>query len=75
MQEKSSERTVIGGTATLEMTSEQAEKVVLAQRTGQLTLSLRSMSDATKDDALKPQQTPLTMTIIRSGNASQARVK
>ena len=75
VQEKSSERTVIGGTATLEMTSEQAEKVVLAQRTGQLTLSLRSMSDATKDDALKPQQTPLTMTIIRSGNASQARVK
>ena len=75
VQEKSSERTVIGGTATLEMTSEQAEKVVLAQRTGQLTLSLRSMSDAARNDALKPQPTPLTMTIIRSGNASQARVK
>ena len=75
VQEKSSERTVIGGTATLEMTSEQAEKIVLAQRTGQLTLSLRSMSDAARNDALKPQPTPLTMTIIRSGNASQARVK
>ena len=75
VQEKSNERSVIGGTATLEMTADQAEKVILAQRTGQLTLSLRSMSDAAKDDALKPQQTPLTMTIIRSGNASQARVK
>lgn len=75
VQEKSNERTVIGGTATLEMTAEQAEKIILAQRTGQLTLSLRSMTDATRDDALKPQPTPLTMTIIRSGNASQARVK
>lgn len=75
VQEKSNERSVIGGTATLEMTADQAEKVILAQRTGQLTLSLRSMSDAARDDELKPQQTPLTMTIIRSGNASQSRVK
>lgn len=73
--EKSNEHTVIGGTATLEMTSEQAEKVILAQRTGQLTLSLRSMSDAAKNTDLKPQESPLTMTIIRSGNASQSRVK
>ena len=57
------------------MTADQAEKVILAQRTGQLTLSLRSMSDVANDDGLKPPQTPLTMTIIRSGNASQSRVK
>lgn len=75
VQEKTNERSVIGGTATLEMTADQAEKVILAQRTGQLTLSLRSMSDAARDDIPKPQQTPLTMTIIRSGNASQSRVK
>ncbi len=75
LQEKTNERSVIGGTATLEMTAEQAEKVILAQRTGQLTLSLRSMSDVAKDDELKPQQAPVTMTIIRSGNASQSRVK
>ena len=74
VQEKTNERSVMGSTATLEMTADQAEKVILAQRTGQLTLSLRSMSDAAKDE-LKPQQTPLTMTIIRSGNASQSRVK
>ena len=75
VQEKSSERSVIGGTATLEMSADQAEKVILAQRTGQLTLSLRSMSDVAADDGLKPQQSPVTMTIIRSGNASQSRVK
>ena len=75
VQEKSSELTVIGGTATLEMTAEQAEKVILAQRTGQLTLSLRSMSDAARDDMVKPQAAPAMLTIIRSGNASQSRAK
>ena len=73
VQEKSGERTVIGGTATLELTPEQAEKVILAQRTGQLTLSLRAMTDSSRDDAVASQ--PQTMTIIRSGNASQARVR
>lgn len=72
-QEKAGERTVFGLTATLELTAEQAEKVVLAQRTGQLTLSLRSMSDMAKED--RPSNEPSTMTIIRSGNASQSRVR
>ncbi len=67
-QDKAGERTVFGSTATLEVTPRQAEKVVLAQRVGQLSLSLRSLADAAKDE--KPE----TMTIIRSGNASQARV-
>ena len=75
VQEKAGERTVIGSTATLEMTPDQAEKVVLAQRTGQLTLSLRSMADANKSDELKAPEQPMTMTIIRSGNASQSRVR
>lgn len=75
VQEKTNERSVIGITATLEMTPEQAEGVILAQRTGQLTLSLRAMSDAARDSVAKPTEMPLTMTIIRSGNASQARVK
>ena len=75
VQEKAGERTVIGSTATLEMTPEQAEKVILAQRTGQLTLALRSMTDTSKADELKPTAQPITMTIIRSGNASQARLR
>lgn len=73
VQEKAAERTVIGSTATIELTPEQAEKVVLAQRTGQLTLSLRSMADSAKDDA--PVEEQKTMTIIRFGNASQSRVR
>ena len=73
VQERSGERTVIGSTATLELSAEQAEKAILAQRTGQLTLALRAITDSVHDDAVAPQ--PLTMTIIRSGNASQARVR
>ena len=72
VQDKAGERTVIGGTATLELTPEQAEKVVLAQRTGQLTLTLRSVADAAKLD--KTADAPQTMTIIRFGNSSQSRV-
>jgi pilus assembly protein CpaB len=74
VQEKAAERTVIGGTATLELTPDQAEKVVLAQRTGQLTLSLRSMAATAKDDP-QPAEDQKTMTIIRFGNASQSRVR
>ena len=73
IQEKAAERTAIGSTATIELTSEQAEKVVLAQRTGQLTLSLRSMADSAKDD--QPPEEQKTMTVIRFGNASQSRVR
>ena len=72
VQDKAGERTVIGGTATLELTPDQAEKVVLAQRTGQLTLTLRSVADAAKFD--KAADAPETMTIIRFGNTSQSRV-
>ena len=75
VQEKAAERTVIGSTATLEVTPEQAEKVILAQRTGQLTLSLRSMTDSSKDDFVKPAEAPQAMTIIRFGNTSQSRVR
>ena len=73
VQDKAGERTVIGATATLELTPDQAEKVVLAQRTGQLTLSLRGISDATTED--KPAEQAQTMTIIRFGNTSQSRVR
>ena len=75
VQEKAAERTVMGGTATLELTPEQAEKIVLAQRTGQLTLSLRSMADVGKDDFVKAPDQPEAMTIIRFGNTSQSRVR
>lgn len=74
IQEKAGERVVAGATATLELTPDQAERVILAQRTSQLSLSLRSMSDSA-DASAPPSQQPQSMTIVRFGNASQARVR
>jgi pilus assembly protein CpaB len=45
-QEKNGERVITGANATLELTPAQAETVMLEQRVGQLSLVLRSMSDA-----------------------------
>lgn len=71
-QDKPAEHTVFGSTATLEVSPAQAETIILAQRVGQLSLVLRSVIDAAKDDQLAKR--PEAMTIIRSGNASQGRV-
>ena len=75
VQEKSGERVVVGGTATLEMTPDQAERVILAQRTSQLSLTLRSITDATREAVPTVAPQPSSMTIVRFGNASQARVR
>ncbi|MDB5649288.1 MAG: Flp pilus assembly protein CpaB [Hyphomicrobiales bacterium] len=45
IQEKNGEKVVVGSNATLEVDARQAELLVLAQRVGQLSLSLRSMAD------------------------------
>jgi pilus assembly protein CpaB len=46
IEKKGAEPVVVGSTATLELTPSQAERVLLAQRTGQLALSLRAITDA-----------------------------
>jgi pilus assembly protein CpaB len=76
VQEKAGEHIVAGGTATLELTPEQAERVILAQRTSQLSLTLRSMADSAQE-VVAPTviAQPPSMTIVRFGNASQARVR
>lgn len=45
IQERNGERVVVGETATLELDAQQVELIALAQRTGQLSLALRSMVD------------------------------
>jgi pilus assembly protein CpaB len=50
VQEKNGEQVIVGATATLELTPSQAETVILAQRTGQLSLDLRGMADANAAD-------------------------
>jgi pilus assembly protein CpaB len=46
IEEKNGERVAVGETATLELEPEQVNTIALAQRTGSLTLSLRSVADA-----------------------------
>ena len=67
---------VVGGNATLELDPKQSELVVLAQRTGQLSLVLRSLMDAIKPQAaetVSPQSEDKTMTVVRFGVPSQLR--
>src|SRR6202011_1247376 len=54
-QEKNGERVITGANATLELTPAQAETVILAQRVGQLSLILRSMTDANAAAEQPPQ--------------------
>ena len=76
VQEKAGERVVAGSTATLEVTADQAERVILAQRTGQLSLALRSVTDGGQAGAAPTAGgQPASMTIVRFGNASQARAR
>ncbi len=77
IQQQGEQKVVVGNNATLELTPSQVEKVVLAQRTGQLSLSLRSMADtsttASEGNApTKPGDTT-EMTIVRFGVPVQAR--
>jgi pilus assembly protein CpaB len=74
VQEKAGERVIAGATATLELTPEQAEHVILAQRNSQLALVLRSIADAA-NPAATPSPPPQSLTIVRFGNASQERVR
>ena len=46
IEEKNGERVAVGETATLELDPDQVTVIALAQRTGSLTLSLRSVADA-----------------------------
>jgi pilus assembly protein CpaB len=69
VQERNGEKVVIGETATLEVDPKQAEMLTLAQRTGDLALVLRSLSDIGKpSEALaNAPKDDVGMTIIRYG--------
>lgn len=75
IEERNNERVVVGSNATLELTPQQVETIVLAQRIGQLSLSLRSLADS-KDSATADQdgsQKPNAMTIVRYGIPIQSQ--
>lgn len=51
LEEKNGQKVVIGKTATLELTAGQAETLAYAQRTGTVSLALRSLADVGHDQA------------------------
>ena len=56
VEEKNGQRVVVGKTATLEVAPRQAEKLTLSRALGTLSLSLRSLLDASKqEEDLKPE--------------------
>ncbi|GJE25462.1 hypothetical protein LKMONMHP_0300 [Methylobacterium organophilum] len=72
VQEKNGVNVVTGETATLALTPTQAEIITLAQKVGQLSLSLRSIQDAGKvAEAMADAGADGTMTIVRFGVAKQ----
>ena len=71
VQEKNGERVVVGSNATLEVDPQQAQTLILGQRTGQLSMTLRSMLDAQGSDVVAEVEKPDTgMTIVRAGVAT-----
>ncbi len=75
IQEHNNERVVVGSNATLELTPQQVETIVLAQRVGQLSLALRSMTDnkAAAGSDTSDTQKPAAVTIVRFGVPIQAQ--
>jgi len=67
IQERNGEKVVVGETATLELDPRQAEQITLAQRTGELSLVLRSLADANKANDQPSSREEAGLTIVRYG--------
>ncbi len=52
VEEKNGQKVVVGKTATLELTPGQAETLALSHQLGSLSLALRSITDATRDEPI-----------------------
>ena len=68
VQEKNGERVITGANVTLELSPAQAETIVLAQRVGQLSLILRSMTDSNASGEQPPSHSYGLM-VVRNGVA------
>ncbi len=72
VQERNGEKVVTGETATLELTPAQAELVTLGQKTGQLSLVLRSLADAGQTEAApREERGEGGLTVVRYGVPKQ----
>ena len=70
VEEKNGQKVVVGKTATLELSPSQAETLVLSQQLGTLSLALRSITDASNNDAPSDDQSDArrnSVNIVRFG--------
>ena len=70
-QDKDGQPVVVGSNATLELEPEQAETVIQAQRTGQLSLVLRSVQDAHQATEGVTRQAGHSLSVVRYGTITQ----
>ncbi len=70
VQERNGEKVVVGETATLEIEPGQVENLAQAQKTGTLSLALRSLKDA--GETTPPAQADNSMTLVRYGVTSKS---
>ncbi len=72
VQEKNGQPVVVGSNATLELDPQQAETVINAQRTGQLSLVLRSVLDARQAATAAPaHEAAHGLSVVRYGTVSE----
>jgi pilus assembly protein CpaB len=72
---KNGESVVTGATATLDLEPKQAERVILAQRTGQLALMLRPISEAKAAETPRQPGADDPLTIVRFGVPTKMRAR
>ncbi len=79
IEKKNNEAIVTGSTATLEVDPRQAEALLIAQRTGQLILVLRSIHDENSrvSESISPPKQPQddSLTIVKYGIPTNLRAK
>ena len=69
------EGTVIGKTATLELTPRDAELIMAAEASGLLSLALRSVSDHAVETPIRQEQAPRTVQVHRGGESRTVTVR
>jgi pilus assembly protein CpaB len=75
LEDKNGQKVVIGKTATLELTGSQAETLALAQRSGTISLALRSLADVGRNERSEPEFGRGGINVVRFGISSPATVR
>jgi pilus assembly protein CpaB len=74
VQEQNGQKAVVGRTATLELTPEQAETLAVSRQMGSISLALRSLADMNKlegETAPEQQEAKRSTTVVKYGVSSQ----